>query len=151
MLGLLGILLLGGWGAAEDKKDQKVQTEATDAGKEAERALSAANILLEVVKTPENSIPQELLNHADAIAVIPNVVKAAFGVGGRHGKGIVSRRLPSGSWAAPALIEVSGGSFGLQAGVSVTDVILVFTNDDGLKGLFEDKSKDLRQSRRLDG
>lgn len=142
LLCLVGAFLLAsgiGWSAAENKKDKEVRADSKDVGKEAERALSAANVLLEVVKTPDKGIPQDLLNHADAIAVIPNVVKAAFGVGGRHGKGIVARRLPNGSWAAPAFIEVSGGSFGLQIGVSVTDVILVFTNDDGLKGLFEDK------------
>jgi len=118
---------------------KEVKNESKDVGKEAERALSAANVLLEITKTPESGIPQDLLNHADAIAVIPNVVKAALGVGGRHGKGIVARRLPNSGWGAPAFIEVSGGSFGLQIGVSVTDVIFVFTNDDGLKGLLDDK------------
>ena len=128
-----------GWSGPKDSKDKEAKSESKDVGKEAERALSAANVLLEITKTPESGIPQDLLNHADAIAVIPNVVKAAFGVGGRHGKGLVARRLPNSSWGAPAFIEVSGGSFGLQLGVSVTDVILVFTNDDGLKGLLDDK------------
>jgi lipid-binding SYLF domain-containing protein len=128
-----------GWSGPKDSKDKEVKSESKDVGKEAERALSAANVLLEITKTPESGIPQDLLNHADAIAVIPNVVKAALGVGGRHGKGLVARRLPNSSWGAPAFIEVSGGSFGLQLGVSVTDVILVFTNDDGLKGLVDDK------------
>jgi len=140
---LFSVFLLAcgiGFGSPEETKEKKeVKSDSKDVGKEAERALSAANVLLEIVKTPESGIPQDLLNHADAIAVIPNVVKAAFGVGGRHGKGIVARRLPNGTWGAPAFIEVSGGSFGLQLGVSVTDLILVFTNDDGLKGLFEDK------------
>src|SRR6185436_7752701 len=142
MLSLLSLFLLGtgtGFGRPEDTKDKDATSESKDVAKEAERALSAANVLLEIIKTPESGIPQDLLNHADAIAVIPNVVKAAFGVGGRHGKGIVARRLPNSAWGTPAFIEVSGGSFGLQIGVSVTDVILVFTNDDGLKGLFEDK------------
>ena len=139
---LLCVLFLTGGvslGGPEDSKDKEAQSESKDVGKEAERALSAGNVLLEIIKTPESGIPQDLLNHADAIAVIPNVVKAAFGVGGRHGKGVVARRLPNSSWGAPAFIEVSGGSLGLQIGVSVTDVILVFTNDDGLKGLMDDK------------
>src|SRR6188474_3539978 len=138
---LSAFLLVSGIGqsAAEDRKEKEEKSESKDVGKDAERALSAANVLLEITKTPESSIPQDLLNHADAIAVIPNVVKAALGVGGRHGKGIVARRLPNSGWGAPAFIEVSGGSFGLQIGVSVTDVIFVFTNDDGLKGLLDDK------------
>jgi len=142
MLCLLCVLSLPGVGLGgpkDEKEVKEVKNESKDVGKEAERALSAANVLLEITKTPESGIPQDLLNHADAIAVIPNVVKAALGVGGRHGKGIVARRLPNSDWGAPAFIEVSGGSFGLQIGVSVTDVIFVFTNDDGLKGLLDDK------------
>jgi len=142
LLCLLSVFVLAssiGLGRPEDSKDKEAKSESKDVGKEAERALSAGNVLLEIAKTPEKGVPQDLLNHADAIAVIPNVVKAAFGVGGRHGKGVVARRLPNSSWGAPAFIEVSGGSFGLQLGVSVTDVILVFTNDDGLKGLLDDK------------
>ena len=142
MLCLLCVLSLPGVGLSgpkDEKEVKEVKSESKDVGKEAERALSAANVLLEITKTPESGIPQDLLNHADAIAVIPNVVKAALGVGGRHGKGIVARRLPNSDWGAPAFIEVSGGSFGLQIGVSVTDVIFVFTNDDGLKGLLDDK------------
>ena len=142
ILCLLCVLSVPGVGLGGPKDEQEVKevkNESKDVGKEAERALSAANVLLEITKTPESGIPQDLLNHADAIAVIPNVVKAALGVGGRHGKGIVARRLPNSGWGAPAFIEVSGGSFGLQIGVSVTDVIFVFTNDDGLKGLLDDK------------
>jgi lipid-binding SYLF domain-containing protein len=107
-------------------------------GKEQERALSAANVLTEILNAPE-SIPRELLDRAQAIAVIPNVVKGAFGVGGRAGKGLVAKRKSNGAWGTPSFIDVSGGSFGLQIGVSVTDVVLVFTEPDGLKGLFEDK------------
>jgi len=139
LLCVLSVPGVGLGGPKDEKEVKEVKNESKDVGKEAERALSAANVLLEITKTPESGIPQDLLNHADAIAVIPNVVKAALGVGGRHGKGIVARRLPNSDWGAPAFIEVSGGSFGLQIGVSVTDVIFVFTNDDGLKGLLDDK------------
>jgi lipid-binding SYLF domain-containing protein len=118
---------------------EKNKNDAKDKGEEAERALSAANVVTEIMNAPDTSIPEELMQRAQAIAVVPNVVKAALGVGGRHGKGIVARRLPDKTWGAPAFVDISGGSFGLQLGVSVTDLILVFTNEDGLKGLFEDK------------
>src|SRR5262249_41257146 len=81
----------------------------------------------------------ELMKHAHAVAVVPNIVKGAFGVGGTFGKGIVAKRLADGSWGTPAFIELSGGSFGFQVGVSVTDLVLVFTREDGLEGLFKDK------------
>ena len=110
----------------------------TGSGKEQERALSAANVLTEILNTPE-SIPRELLQRAQAIAVVPNVVKGAFGVGGQVGKGVVAKRKSTGAWGPPSFIDVGGGSFGLQLGVSVTDLVLVFTDPDGLKGLFEDK------------
>jgi lipid-binding SYLF domain-containing protein len=107
--------------------------------KEAERALSAANVVRELINTPESNIPEELMKHAHAIAVVPNIVKGAFGVGGTFGKGIVSRRIADRGWGTPAFIDLSGGSFGFQIGVSVTDLVLVFTKEDGLEGLFKDK------------
>jgi len=107
--------------------------------KEAERALSAANVITELMNTPESHIPEELMEHAHAVAVIPNIVKGAFGVGGTFGKGIVAKRMADRTWGTPAFIELSGGSFGFQIGVSVTDLVLVFTKENGLEGLFKDK------------
>ena len=112
---------------------------ASEHGKEAERALSASNVVSELMNTPESKIPDELVKHAYAIAVVPNIVKGAFGVGGTFGKGIVSKRMADGSWGTPSFIDMSGGSFGFQLGVSVTDLVLVFTREDGLEGLFRDK------------
>ena len=113
--------------------------ESEHSGKQAERALAAANVINELMRTPESNIPDELMERAHAIAVIPNIVKGAFGVGGSFGKGVVSRRMSDHSWGTPSFIDMSGGSFGFQIGVSVTDLVLVFTKEDGLKGLFEDK------------
>src|SRR5262245_18719056 len=110
----------------------------TGSAKEQERALSAANVLTEILNTPE-SIPPELLERAQAIAVVPNVVKGAFGVGGQMGKGLVAKRKSDGTWGPPSFIDMCGGSFGLQLCVSLTDLVLVFTDPGGLKGLFEDK------------
>ncbi len=68
-------------------------------------------------------------------------MKGAFGLGGRYGKGLVSHRLPNGRWSPPAFMEIGGGSFGLQLGVEATDLVLVFTNDEGFKGLLKGKVK----------
>ena len=111
---------------------------AAETGDQAERAQHAANVIRQLMNTPESNIPDELLEHAHAIAVVPNLVKAAFGVGGVHGKGLVARRTDTG-WSTPAFIDLNGGSFGFQIGVSSTDLVLVFTREDGLKGLLEDK------------
>jgi lipid-binding SYLF domain-containing protein len=86
----------------------------------------------------DKAIPRELLDQAEAIAIFPDVVKAAFIVGGRGGQGIVSRRVRRG-WSAPAFFNLAGGSFGAQIGAQQTDYILLIMNADGVKGLLEDK------------
>ena len=108
---------------------------------EADRALETANVLTEIMDIPESSIPEELMAHAHGIAVIPHVVKGAFGIGGQWGKGLMSQRHEDGRWSTPAYIEIGGGSFGLQIGVQASDVVLVFTDEDGLKGLLKGKLK----------
>ena len=75
----------------------------------------------------DKRIPNELLERAESIAVIPQMIKGAFGIGGRYGKGVVAQRLDSGRWSAPAFIEIGGGSFGAQIGGSATDLVLIFT------------------------
>jgi len=108
---------------------------------ERDRALKSASVLSEIMGIPDKGIPDELMTRATAIAVIPHVVKGAFGVGGQYGKGLVSHRDKNGKWSAPSFISIGGGSFGLQLGVEATDVVLVFTNEDGFKGLLEGKVK----------
>ena len=108
---------------------------------EAERVAEAATVLTEIMSIPENSIPEELMARAHGIAVIPHVVKGAFGIGGQWGKGLMSQRHEDGSWSQPAYIEIGGGSFGLQIGVQASDIVLVFTDEDGLKGVLKGKLK----------
>ena len=119
---------------AEAQQSQKASAEA-------DRAREAATVLTEIMSIPENSIPEELMANAHGIAVIPHVVKGAFGIGGQWGKGLMSQRHEDGNWSAPAYIEVGGGSFGLQIGVQASDIVLVFTDEDGLKGLLKGKLK----------
>jgi len=103
--------------------------------------MKATEVLTEVMQIPDNGIPDELMERAVAIAVIPHVVKGAFGLGGTYGKGLVSHRGTDGKWSAPSFIEIGGGSFGLQLGVQATDLVLVFTSHDGFKGLLDGKVK----------
>jgi lipid-binding SYLF domain-containing protein len=118
------------------------QTRATvKLSDEADRAQTAANVLAEIMDAPDRGIPEALLKKAFGIAVIPHVVKGAFGVGGRYGKGLVAQRNPDGGWATPQFIEIGGGSFGLQLGVEATDVVMVFTNSAGIEPLLKGKLK----------
>src|SRR5436190_15757480 len=108
---------------------------------EAERAEEAAKVLTEIMNIPESDIPEELMARAHGIAVIPHVVKGAFGIGGQWGKGLMSQRNEDGSWSQPAFIEIGGGSFGLQIGLQASDIVLVFTDESGIKGLLKGKLK----------
>ena len=107
--------------------------------KEAEKkARSAAKVFDEIMDAPDSSVPRELLDRAEAVAVFPGVVKAGLVVGGRGGSGVISRRI-AGGWSAPAYFKLTGGSVGLQIGASKTDLVLLFMNEPALKGLLEDK------------
>jgi lipid-binding SYLF domain-containing protein len=106
---------------------------------EAKRVQNATEVLTEIMSIPEQSIPEDLMNRAQAIAVIPGVKKGAFGIGGRWGKGLVSQRLANGQWSTPSFIEISGGNFGLQIGFQSTDLVLVFTNRQGFDSLLKGK------------
>jgi lipid-binding SYLF domain-containing protein len=108
---------------------------------EVDRAAEASKVLTEIMNIPENAIPEELMARAHGIAVIPHVVKGAFGLGGQWGKGLMAQRREDGTWSQPAYIEIGGGSFGLQIGVQASDVVLVFTDESGIKGLLKGKVK----------
>jgi lipid-binding SYLF domain-containing protein len=111
----------------------------TNAKDEADRAMEAAEVLTDIMNIPEKGIPDDLMNRAQGIAVIPHVVKGAFGIGGRWGKGLVSERLPDGRWSPPSYIDITGGSFGFQIGYEATDLVLVFTNRQGIDPLIKGK------------
>jgi len=108
---------------------------------EAKRAQEAAAVLTEVMNIPEQGIPEELMSRATGIAVIPHVVKGAFGIGGRYGKGLMAQRLANGQWSSPTFVEIGGGSFGLQIGVEATDLVLIFTDRGGVDSLMKGKVK----------
>ncbi|HUD42891.1 MAG TPA: lipid-binding SYLF domain-containing protein [Dokdonella sp.] len=107
--------------------------------KENERAANAVRVLQEVMQAPDKAIPRDLLHNAYAVAVIPDVIKAGFVLGGRHGSGLLSIKSADGTWSNPSYISMTGGSVGFQAGVSSTDVILVFRNQRGVESIVHGK------------
>jgi lipid-binding SYLF domain-containing protein len=129
---LLLVLLLSATVATAQSKNAKRISEATS------QSQKAAKVFTQIMNVPEKAIPQDLLDKAEAIAVFPDVIKAGFIVGGRGGRGVISRRTGS-SWSAPAFFNLGGGSIGLQIGAASTDFVLLFMNDEALKGLLEDK------------
>jgi lipid-binding SYLF domain-containing protein len=97
--------------------------------------LMATQILEELSATPDTFIPERLLDRAYAIAVVPDVTKVAFIAGGRRGSGAMVVRDKNGRFSNPVFISLTGGSFGWQAGVQSTDVVLVFTTRTGVEGI----------------
>jgi SH3 domain-containing YSC84-like protein 1 len=104
----------------------------------ARHASTAAKTFTEIMNVRDKAIPKELLDKAEAIAVFPGVIKAAFVVGGRGGQGVISKRV-RGGWSAPAFFNLGGASFGAQIGAQKNDYVFLIMNEEGLKGLLEDK------------
>jgi lipid-binding SYLF domain-containing protein len=108
--------------------------------KTAQRLDEAATVISEIMDTPDKGIPQDLLDKAQCIIIVPGLKKGAFIVGGKYGKGVVSCRKPGGAgWTAPASIRVEGGSVGLQIGGSESDVVMLLMNERGMQKLMESK------------
>jgi lipid-binding SYLF domain-containing protein len=105
-----------------------------------DRVDAAKLVLDEIMKTPDNSIPLNILNMATCVAVIPSLKKGAFLVGAEYGRGVVTCRTGHG-WSAPVFITLAGGSFGFQAGGQATDLVLVAVNDHGFQDLLKSKFK----------
>lgn len=108
---------------------------------ETERASMAADIMHEMMTGEDREIPAALLEKAQGIAVVPHVVKGAFLVGGKFGKGLVTTRTADGGWSRPIYVDLGGVSYGFQAGVEATDLVLVFIEKDGVDSLLDDGVK----------
>src|SRR5579872_3531250 len=106
----------------------------------AQRLDAAAAVFAEVMGAPDKGIPQEMLEHAHCIVIVPELKTAAFVVGAKYGKGILSCRNKVGSgWSAPGTVRIEGGSFGFQIGASSTDLIMLVMNERGADKLLSSK------------
>jgi len=111
--------------------------------KDENRLLNSGTVLKEILDVPDD-IPQDLLDKADCVVVFPSVLKAAFVVGGSYGRGAMSCRKGQdfrGSWGAPTMMALEGGSFGFQIGGEATDFVLLIMNDRGASGILTSKVK----------
>ena len=131
---ILLVLLIPITAFAQTSRERSTK-KALAAAKQSERA---ARVFNSVMATREKSIPRDLLERAEAVAVFPGVLKGGFIVGGRRGSGVVSRRV-AGGWSAPAFFDLTGGSIGLQIGASSTDYVLLFMNEEAMGSLLGNK------------
>ncbi|MBI3251972.1 MAG: lipid-binding SYLF domain-containing protein, partial [Candidatus Omnitrophica bacterium] len=103
------------------------------------RIAEANKVLNEMMVSPDQSIPEELLGKCKAIAIYPTMIKGGFVFGARFGQGVVLKKGLDGQWGPPAFSTVVGGNWGLQIGIQATDLILVVMNERGLNNLLRTK------------
>src|SRR5271170_674412 len=128
------VLILASMSWAADNDNDKDQSDIS------KRIVKSAEVLNEIMATPDKAIPDKVMDHAKCIAVVPSLIKVAFVFGGQRGKGVVTCRTDKG-WSAPAPITITGGSWGLQLGGQATDLVMIVTNDQGMQHLLASKFK----------
>jgi SH3 domain-containing YSC84-like protein 1 len=106
----------------------------SDREKSNERLDNAGNVLHEIMGAPDKGIPEEVLDHAQCIAVVPNMIKGGFVFGAENGRGVATCRTAKG-WSAPAFFAITGGSWGLQIGIEGVDLVMIIQNEKGMQRL----------------
>jgi lipid-binding SYLF domain-containing protein len=94
----------------------------------------AGNVLHEIMSAPDKGIPEEVLDHAKCVAVVPHLLKGGFVFGAENGRGIATCRTASG-WSAPSFFTITGGSWGLQIGIEGVDLVMIIQDDRGMQRL----------------
>lgn len=112
---------------------------AAAGAEQAQKVEDAIEALRNISEIPERSVPPSLLRNAHGIAIVPEVIKVGFVVGGRHGRGVLLVRSESGTWSNPSFVTLTGGSLGFQAGAQSTDVVLVFKSRKSVEGIVRGK------------
>jgi SH3 domain-containing YSC84-like protein 1 len=116
---------------------------AADDVKEVDRVQNAGQVMSEILNVPDD-IPQDILNKAYCVVVLPSVLKAAFIVGASYGRGVMTCRGGAnfeGPWGAPTMMALEGGSVGFQIGGEATDFVLLLMSDRSAKGILTSKVK----------
>jgi SH3 domain-containing YSC84-like protein 1 len=139
----LGSTLLAQERADKDKTQGQTKTSKDENGgrdmkDEIEQAQKAAKVFTEIMQISDKTIPENILEKAECVAVFPDVLKAGFIVGGRGGRGVASCRVGN-SWSAPIFLDLGGGSVGLQIGAQSTDFVLLVMNKEGIDSLLKSK------------
>ncbi len=112
--------------------------------KEVQRIKDSAQVLREILATPDKGIPKDLLDKSECVVIYPSVKKAAFVVGGSYGRGVITCRSGvnfTGKWSAPAMFALEGASIGFQIGGQATDFVLLVMNEGGANSVMSSKVK----------
>jgi len=127
LITLVAVLSLTSFGwAASDRED------TTD------RLDHAGTVLHEIMSAPDKGIPEEVLEHAKCVAVVPHMIKGGLVIGAQNGRGVATCRTANG-WSAPAFFAITGGSWGLQIGIEGVDLVMIIQNEKGMQQLLSSK------------
>ena len=124
---LVVLLSLSSLGWARSKREASI-----------ERLEDAGSVLHEIMNAPDRGIPEEVLEHARCVAVVPHMIKGGFIFGAHHGRGVATCRTAAG-WSAPAFFAITGGSWGLQIGIEGVDLVMIIQNEKGMHRLLSSK------------
>ncbi len=124
---LVALLSLASFGWAESKRESSN-----------DRLDNAAKVLHEIMAAPDKGIPEEVLEHAKCVAVVPHMIKGGFVFGAENGRGVATCRTANG-WSAPAFFAITGGSWGLQIGIEGVDLVMIIQNEKGMQQLLASK------------
>lgn len=117
-------------------------TAGADQASEISRLQQSVAVLQALVRTPDDAIPEHILDRAEAVVVIPSLVKGGVVIGAEHGKGVMSiRDRATGAWSLPTFVQLTGGSIGWQIGVQSADLVLLVMNKDGVDDLLRSEFK----------
>lgn len=106
--------------------------------KQIERIQNSTDVLKEILNIPEDTIPKSLLEKAECVVIVPSMKKAAMGIGGNYGRGVLLCRVNT-TWSSPVMVEMTGGSLGFQLGGTSTDIVLLIMNRKGVDKLLQSK------------
>jgi len=123
----VALLSFAGLGWAESTRESSI-----------DRLDNAGKVLHEIMAAPDNGIPEEVLEHAKCVAVVPHMIKGGFVFGAENGRGVATCRTADG-WSAPAFFAITGGSWGLQIGIEGVDLVMIIQNDRGMQRLLSSK------------
>src|ERR1035438_3630396 len=124
---IVGVLGLASVGWADSNRESTI-----------DRLDHAGSVLHEIMAAPDNGIPEEVLEHARCVAVVPHMINGGFIFGAQNGRGVATCRTATG-WSAPSFFVITGGSWGLQIGVEGVDLVMIIQNDKGMQQLLQSK------------
>ncbi len=117
-------------------------TSAVGASNSKQQLEKATAVVNEIMRTPDNSIPRDLLNKAVCVGIVPSELKLALGIGGAYGRGVlICRKGGNGAWGAPSMFTLGGANFGFQIGGKATDRVFLVMNPEGARKLLQDDVK----------